>query len=593
VTFKTLTDRLQASADTLVHPSARGDALTELRHRSLILSQLICGFIAVAAIPLYIAFVGVPALVESITFIWLTVPLLIAAFLSRTGNLEAAHLMSSASFVGLLSTVAWLSGGFSLSYAAWMVLVPIEAALSGSRRVVISAMVMALLSLIALDIATLYDLLPMAKPLAFGALSLLIGPLIAVVYAASVAVGLQKFQVRPQTVAEAESERYRLLAEYATDLITRHTRGGNVVFASPAASDLIGINPDALLGDGLFRKVHVADRPAYLKAIADAASSPAGISIDFRIQHHTSKHFIWVEMRLKPFGGVEGEHGLVAVTRDVTDRKANEDQLEAANAEARRAADAKQRFLASVSHELRTPLNAIIGFSEMITTDMASAFGPDKTKEYAGLINDSGKHLLEVVNGILDISKLEAGSFSITCEPFDGAALVRNCVELIRPAADKAGVKLELAVDSGGRELVADRRACKQIYLNLLSNAVKFTEAGGTVTAGLTLGRDGAILFVRDTGIGISEEDLPRLGEPFMQAERKSYDRNFEGTGLGLSVVKGLSALHGGEMTMASRLGVGTTVTITMPEDSVTAGLVALERTDSDVTTDLRSRRVA
>jgi cell cycle sensor histidine kinase DivJ len=189
------------------------------------------------------------------------------------------------------------------------------------------------------------------------------------------------------------------------------------------------------------------------------------------------------------------------------------------------------------------------------------------------LIKESGEHLLQVVNDILDLSKIESGAFDVAAEAFELAPLIERCVQIMRAQADKTGVTLATDVDAGLPELVADQRACRQILLNLLSNAVKFTDRGGRVVC--SAHRDGrrVSIQVRDNGIGIAAEDLPRLGQPFVQAD-SGYDRRHEGTGLGLSVVKGLVALHGGQMLIDSAPGKGTTVTIHLPlaggRDSVT-----------------------
>ncbi|MEJ2378607.1 MAG: HAMP domain-containing sensor histidine kinase, partial [Pseudolabrys sp.] len=217
----------------------------------------------------------------------------------------------------------------------------------------------------------------------------------------------------------------------------------------------------------------------------------------------------------------------------------------------------------TMSHELRTPLNAIIGFSEMLTNEQLVL---DETRklEYAKLINDSGRHLLSVVNGILDMSKMETGNFAIALEPFAPAAAVSSCCDILALKAQEAGVALNLRVAGGLPELVADRRAFNQILINLVSNAIKFTPRGGKVSVGARCDGGYLAVAVEDTGIGIGADDLPRLGEAFFQA-RGSYDRKHDGTGLGLSIVKGLVRLHRGDMDIVSRLGEGTRVTVRLP----------------------------
>jgi cell cycle sensor histidine kinase DivJ len=250
--------------------------------------------------------------------------------------------------------------------------------------------------------------------------------------------------------------------------------------------------------------------------------------------------------------------------RDVTDRKLQEQALEVARSAAERADAAKTRFLATMSHELRTPLNAIIGFSEMLMQEQALVLNAARRREYAQLINDSGQHLLSVVNGILDMSKMESGNFEITPEPFAPRAALINCCNLLALRARENGVDLSADAPHDLPVITGDPRAFKQIVLNLVSNAIKFTERGGRVA--VSAGVDGPRLMMRimDTGVGIAADDLKRIGDPFFQAG-KTYQRRHEGTGLGLSIVKSLVNLHGGEMSIESKLDEGTTVTIALP----------------------------
>jgi two-component system, cell cycle sensor histidine kinase DivJ len=218
-----------------------------------------------------------------------------------------------------------------------------------------------------------------------------------------------------------------------------------------------------------------------------------------------------------------------------------------------------------MSHELRTPLNAIIGFSEMLTNEELT-FDAARKLEYAKLINESGRHLLSVVNGILDMSKMETGNFEITPEPFAPAPAIVSCCDLLALKARDSGVAIKTHIGLNLPEVVADRRAFNQILINLISNAIKFTPREGRVTVSAHCDKVKLTVVVEDTGVGIGEDDLPRLGEAFFQA-RASYDRRHDGTGLGLSIVKGLVRLHGGEIGITSRLGKGTQVTVRLPVD--------------------------
>jgi len=562
--------------DALVHPNASQDALTAARHRAFIAPRLIGSFVALASFPAYIVFRGVPSALEVGVFAWLVAPILIAYFLSRTGRYESAHVLSSLALTGLVASVAWCSGGIGSFAAIWLVVVPLEAALSASRRVVALASTIALAAAGLLLALTASGLLPPPTALAneHGALAAL-GIISAALYATGLALGAESLARTSFWLLYAEEDRYRLLARNMSDVITRHGRNGAVLFVSPAAEPLFGVRVNELLGHGLFDRVHVADRPAYLTALADAASCGEIRSVEFRIRRDgdtdaQAARFVWLEMRCRPFdpasdAATANDREVVAVLRDVSERKEQERQIEAAREESERANAAKNRFLATMSHELRTPLNAIIGFSDMLGNE-SLVFDPARKLEYAKLINESGRHLLSVVNGILDMSKMETGNFEITPEPFLPAQAIASCCDLLALKARDAGVELKTRIAVDLPEVVADRRAFNQVLINLVSNAIKFTPRGGSVTVSARCEEPYFAVAVEDTGVGIGKDDLLRVGEAFFQA-RASYDRRHDGSGLGLSIVKGLVRLHGGDLDIQSRLGEGTRVTVRLPID--------------------------
>lgn len=562
--------------DALVHPTAAHDALTAARHRAFIAPRLLGSFIALASFPAYIVFRGVPSALEVGVFVWLVAPILIAYFLSRTGRYESAHVLSSLALTGLVAVVAWRSGGIGSFAAIWLVVVPLEAALSASRRVVALASTFALAAAGLLLVVSAAGLLPPPPTLAneHGALAAL-GIISAALYATGLALGAESLARTSFWLLYAEEDRYRLLARNMTDVIVRYGRNGVVLFASPAAEPLFGVRTSDLVGHGLFDRVHVADRPAYLTALADAAALGEIRTAEFRIrrddgtQPHAG-HFVWVEMRCRPLDRATDRPNadareVVAVLRDVSERKAQERAIEIAQTESERANAAKSRFLATMSHELRTPLNAIIGFSDLLGSE-SLVLDAARRHEYAKLINASGRHLLSVVNGILDMSKMETGNFEITPEPFMPAQLIVSCCDLLALKAHDAGVEIETRIARDLPEVVADRRAFNQVLINLISNAIKFTPRGGRVTVSAHCDGRKLAIAVEDTGVGIGEDDLPRLGEAFFQA-RASYDRRHDGSGLGLSIVKGLVRLHGGDFDIQSRLGEGTRVTVRLPID--------------------------
>jgi cell cycle sensor histidine kinase DivJ len=556
--------------DALLHPSVRYDALLAARHRAFMAPRLLGSLAAFAAFPIYLAVRGAPTALEVAAFAWLIAPILLSWFLSRTGRYESAHMLSALALAGLVMMVAMPTGGIESFAAVWLIAIPVEASLSASRRVVAFAAVLALSCAVALIVMGTFDLLPPLQAGAARGIFTAFGIMSAALYASALAFGAESLSRTGVALLNSEEDRYRLLARNMSDVISRHRHNGAVQFISPAAEALLGTPVSRLLAHGLFDRVHVADRPAYLTALSDAARGGEARSVEFRIRRDTPRargaaEFIWVEMRCRPLGQPPASDcEVVAVMRDVTDRKIQEQALDLARTAAEQADASKSRFLATMSHELRTPLNAIIGFSEMIAQEDVLMIDALRRKEYAQLINDSGQHLLSVVNGILDMSKMESGNFEISPEPFAPRGALLNCCNLLALKARENGIDLVTRAPEDLPVITGDPRAFKQILLNLISNAIKFTERGGTVTVSAAV--EGARLLVRiaDNGVGISADDLKRIGDPFFQAG-KTYQRRHEGTGLGLSIVKSLVALHGGEMTVQSRIDEGTTVAVALP----------------------------
>ena len=243
---------------------------------------------------------------------------------------------------------------------------------------------------------------------------------------------------------------------------------------------------------------------------------------------------------------------------DLVLRQTMEDLVRARD-EAAAASIAKSQFVANMSHEIRTPLNGILGMTQILSREDLT---PDQRRQL-DVVRESGQTLLVLLNDILDMSKIEAERYELAREAFDGREAVSSVLRLMRGQADRAGVQLRGLLPREPLDVLADRRALKQIALNLISNALKFTPRGGAVT--VTLQADGAVmeLLVADTGVGIGPEDLQRLGRPFEQAGGAA--QRAAGTGLGLSLVRSFAQLHGGEMIIESRMGEGTTVSVRLP----------------------------
>jgi len=272
---------------------------------------------------------------------------------------------------------------------------------------------------------------------------------------------------------------------------------------------------------------------------------------------------IWLELRggaVQWRGQLAGQLAMV----DITERRQAEEDRRIALIDAEQANQAKSDFLATMSHELRTPLNAILGFSDMIEGQVFGALGSQKYKEYAHDIHSSGEHLLALVNDILDLAAIESGKQPLVVAEMSVADAIQGCSPIINVVADEKSLDFLIDVPDDLPPLHADRRAIKQILFNLLTNAVKYTPAGGELRVAASM-RDGAHVFeIRDSGIGIPPERMPNLTEPFVRTETDPHLPQ-EGSGLGLAIVKSLVDLHHGELDIKSEVGVGTTVTVTLP----------------------------
>ncbi|MCE9580282.1 MAG: PAS domain S-box protein [Deltaproteobacteria bacterium] len=265
-------------------------------------------------------------------------------------------------------------------------------------------------------------------------------------------------------------------------------------------------------------------------------------------------------------------HELKRLSAELNDRSR---RIEAQNRDLAKASRLKSEFLASMSHELRTPLNAIIGFSEVLKDGLLGELAPDQ-RDYIGEVYRSGRHLLSLINDILDLSKIEAGKMELVLEPVDIETIVANAMTVVKEAAVRGGVSTSRVIASDLGEVMADVRRVRQVLYNLLSNAVKFTPRGGWVRVEATRQGDAIELAVADSGIGIAAHDLPRLFQPFEQLDG-GLDRQFEGTGLGLVMVKNIAELHGGSVGVESAPGAGSRFWVRLP-------LVAQPRTGAPTT---------
>jgi cell cycle sensor histidine kinase DivJ len=565
----------------VVHPDVRVRAPDCARHELFIFARLATIVLVAALVPRYLAAVGADPLWKIGAVAWLLLPLAAVVHLGRSGDLVEAQLISLFSLALLICVVvvgARLSPEMSLG---WLLLLPLEAAIADSAPLLRFANLLAIALLLLIALLRGWGFGAGAPPLGGLGLAAVAAP--AAAYAALHLIAGARARRARRRAAVGGAERYAALAGAIGDLVLRHDRSGGVLAANGEGTALFGHDAASFVGRGFFDLVHVADRPAYLDALDRAARGDRAAAATVRLRAGTNERdpqFRWAELRARRIDADVDGAATMSVVRDVSAAKTAEERLQSARAEAEVANAWKDRLLANVSHELRTPLNAILGFAEILGEPALAPSDPAKQREYAKIIHASAEHLLSMVNLILDTSKIAAGTFRILPEPFALEPLIADCCDMVRLKAEAGAITLEQAPITDVGELVADKRACRQILLNLLANAVKFTDRGGRVVVGAAAHGDQTHIFVADTGLGIPADSLSRLGDPFFQV-RNDYDRSFEGAGLGLSLVRGLVGLHGGALRVESIAGVGTRVTVRLPRvcrpDSMTGAPAPLE----------------
>lgn len=378
-------------------------------------------------------------------------------------------------------------------------------------------------------------------------------------------VDMSQLKEAEKGLIESE-EKFSKISNSAQDAIIMVDDKSVVTFWNPAAKKIFGYAREEALGKEIYDLiVPVEYKERYKNSFTGfAVESKQAIGQVFAVNSRKKNGTEFpVEVSLSAFKLKNGSWNYVSIIRDITERKQAEQELIQAKINAEMANRAKSEFLSTMSHELRTPLNSIIGFSDLMLGGSVGEM-QEIQKKFMSNISISGKHLLSLINNILDLSKIEAGKMELNCELFGAYAVIDEVKQLVSPLADKKGLKLELNRDEKLEKIYADRLKFKQILFNLASNAIKFTPAGGKVTISATIVENKAQFSVKDTGIGISEDDQKKLFQPFKQLD-STTTRKYEGTGLGLSLVKRFVEMHKGRIWVESELRKGSTFIFELP----------------------------
>jgi PAS domain S-box-containing protein len=373
-------------------------------------------------------------------------------------------------------------------------------------------------------------------------------------------------QKRTERALRESQERYRLVAENSQELIALIDAEGKIIYASPSYFHVLGHTTEALECENLFRFTHPDDASRVQRAVQHLVHAGGRRTVEFRLKRVEGD---WLEFETI-VSAIEDATGavkrLLLFSRDISERRLFEQALQDKNEELEKALLAKDRFLASMSHELRTPLNAVIGFTGTLLMRLPGPLTEDQSRQLQ-TIRSSAKHLLSLINDLLDLAKIESGDVPLKLEPVLFQGVVEEVCRTLGPLAEKKGLRLGMTVPEEKLTLNTDRRALSQILLNLTSNAIKFTERG---EVGIVLGRETdnngqwTRLSVRDTGLGIRPEDQVKLFQAFSQVDGNL--RRNEGSGLGLHLSQKLAQLLGGQINFKSEYGKGSTFTFSLPE---------------------------
>jgi signal transduction histidine kinase len=369
------------------------------------------------------------------------------------------------------------------------------------------------------------------------------------------------------------NERFAALAASVPGVVyqRRVDPGGEIryTYISEGARDLFGVSAEEILADpkALFSTHGPSYRESFRQRLLEASKNLTIWDVEAEIITRDGKRK-WTHAIARPKRMPDGAVLWDGIILDATRIARREQALRAEKDQAELANRGKSEFIATMSHELRTPLNAIIGFSEIMEQELLGPLGSAMYKEYSRDILESGKHLLSIINDVLDISKVEAGKLQLNEDEVDLAVVVAAVLRLVRERAEAAGVAISSDLDSALPTIRADERLLKQILSNLMSNAIKFTPKGGSAIIIARMVTDGIVLSVKDTGIGMTAEQIPRAMERFGQVDN-SLSRRFEGTGLGLPLVKAFTELHGGTFAIESEFGVGTTAIVRLPASRI------------------------
>ena len=563
------TSFLHEQASSWVHTSIDAHGSDFPQHTSFMAKSITVALITSVVLPIVaLTLSGIP-LAAALGGTIVAIALLSCLWVSKTGKLSTAKAAVGLLICALLAIFVAATGGLRSPYIVLFAALPFLSivGLKGSQLLYTAIAATG----IAIALAFSWELQTLAQ--SFGALSPF--DMNHVLIATLLLFGVAVFAVRnlnhamkTERANTTKAQRHlNLLSQNGSGLIAEHDATGKTLFVGANCRAITGTSAAALHNSGYLEKVHLQDRVIFLKALSDAAHTGHDQMCEIRMRYKGAEQQIWktLEVVLRPQKSKTNRFlGIVSTANDVSERNALRANLAAAEEKIEKSAIAQRKFLATIGHELRSPLSAIIGFSEIMNKDMFDGLENKTHREYVGLIQNSGQHLLHVVNDMLDMTRIESGKYELNLSTFDLVSVSDATLNMLRPLAVKNATRIACDVSANLPKMKADKNACQQILINLVSNAIKFSPDDGIVSISARQHGRSIRIQVKDNGIGIAPSFMPLLGQPFEQADKK-LSRKFEGSGLGVSVVKGLVDLHGGKIDFDSKEGKGTTVTLTLP----------------------------
>lgn len=536
---------------------------------SFVQGRFLAAVVVLLAVPPLLLFSGRADALTATAVLYGLLPALVAVELRRGQNLARAAAYGSVIASALMA--AGVVGGLSPMVALIIATAHfVEVILLGTRRGMVAAAIA-----LALACGGAAAAFAMGHATVQGSVGMDAVFILTLLAQAAAWVRLQWNAQRAATQHRQQSaRRWSALASALDAFVTVHDRTGAVVDVIGPSAPISGMSAADLGGRGLFDRVHVADRPGFLKAIFEAADTSENRDMRLRlrigadIDDSQPPVFEWYD--LQAFPPAEGE-GAIGLLRSAAASMAREADLDRAANEAQQAKAARAAFLSTVNHELRTPLNAIIGFSELMSSEHMAPVDPERAREYAKIINDAGYDLLRIISAMIDITRLDTGTYDFRPEPISLHSAVDAAVEAVRATPGNETFHINRRIDPAIAEVVADSRALRQILTQLFSNAAKFAGVDKPVEFEASLQAGVAQIRVRDRGCGIPADHVERLGEAFTRLHN-GYDRQSGGIGLGLALVRRLVDLHRGQLLIESRVGNGTTMVVQWSPDALAAG---------------------